>query len=193
MGRGIAMVAAMKAVACRVFVVIGWLAMAGAAPAGRVVTNLDAGRRFSPGDRASAREAGFDDSGWRLLDVPHDWAFEAKFDPGGAQTDKGGCKPGGIGWYRKSFDLQRRPLRVAEESRFRLAFRYAMEDPDGGRPMKLLVNGKLVEQIEFKNTGSWDGDWKVVAVVARLGSGANRIRLETAGESGPNLDEVKVE
>ena len=59
--------------------------------------------------------------------------------------------------------------------------------------MKLLVNGKLVETIRFKNTGSWDSDWKVMEVIARLGSGANRIRLQTAGQSGPNLDEVQVE
>ena len=95
-----------------------------------------------------------------------------------------GSKEGHVEWYQEN---------DGSPGKFRLGFRYAMEDPDGGRPMKLLVNGKLVEEIEFKNTGSWDTDWKVIEVIARLGSGANRIRLETVGQSGPNLDEVKVE
>ena len=85
--------------------VIGWLVLAGVATAGRVMTSLDADWRFALGDHPAANVAGFDDSAWRWVDVPHDWAFEAEFDPDGAQTDKGGYKPGGIGCYRKSFDV----------------------------------------------------------------------------------------
>jgi len=47
----------------------------------------------------------FDDAGWRVLDIPHDWSVEgpfAKENPGGAS---GGYLPEGIGCYRKHFIL----------------------------------------------------------------------------------------
>jgi beta-galactosidase len=62
--------------------------------------------------------ATFDDRAWRLLDLPHDWAVEAPFDPKGSTSH--GFKAIGrnfpersIGWYRKTFavpaaDLGRR-------------------------------------------------------------------------------------
>ena len=45
----------------------------------------------------------FDDSGWRTLDVPHDWAIEGDFDEHNPSGTGGGALPGGIGWYRKTF------------------------------------------------------------------------------------------
>ena len=59
----------------------------------------------------------FDDSGWRPLDLPHDWAIELPFvnDEGGEGDSKlrsHGYKPLGrrypetsIGWYRRLFDV----------------------------------------------------------------------------------------
>jgi len=44
----------------------------------------------------------FDDSGWRLLDLPHDWGIEGPFRqeyPG----DTGKLPWWGVGWYRKHF------------------------------------------------------------------------------------------
>jgi len=32
--------------------------------------------RFHAGDCAGAESTGFDDAGWRTLDVPHDWSIE---------------------------------------------------------------------------------------------------------------------
>ena len=54
-------------------------------------------------------KSNFDDSGWRALDLPHDWAVELPFDKSGV-SDHGykalGQKWGtNIGWYRRSFDL----------------------------------------------------------------------------------------
>ena len=46
----------------------------------------------------------FDDSGWRMLDVPHDWGIEGPFRddlPG----DTGKLPWKGIGWYRKHFNV----------------------------------------------------------------------------------------
>jgi len=71
----------------------------------REVHDFDAGWKFHLGDAPKAEASAFDDAAWRTLDVPHDWAFEADYSPDGAQRDRGGYKPGGIGWYRKTFEL----------------------------------------------------------------------------------------
>lgn len=47
----------------------------------------------------------FDDSGWRTLNVPHDWSIEGEFSKDNPASPGGGALPGGIGWYRKSFTL----------------------------------------------------------------------------------------
>ena len=47
-------------------------------------------------------QPGFDDSGWRKLDLPHDWGIEGPFKqeyPG----DTGKLPWWGVGWYRKHF------------------------------------------------------------------------------------------
>ena len=40
---------------------------------------------------------------WRVLDLPHDWSIEAPLSP--TLSSCTGYLPGGIGWYRKSLDL----------------------------------------------------------------------------------------
>ena len=62
-------------------------------------------------------KAGFDDSKWRPLDLPHDWAVELPFvhddaGSGDSQLRSHGYKPLGrrypetsVGWYRREFDI----------------------------------------------------------------------------------------
>lgn len=59
--------------------------------------------RFHLGEAADAGMMGYDDRGWRQVTVPHDWAVEHPFDT--AHASGTGYLPGGIGWYRKSFQL----------------------------------------------------------------------------------------
>lgn len=54
-------------------------------------------------DSAGMAAPGYDDSRWRLLDVPHDWAIEGDFHAGNPSGAGGGALSGGIGWYRKHF------------------------------------------------------------------------------------------
>lgn len=61
--------------------------------------------RFNLGDSEDFKNPGFDDSGWRILNVPHDWSIEGKFSRENPATPGGGALPGGIGWYRKTFDV----------------------------------------------------------------------------------------
>ena len=63
------------------------------------------GWRFHLGEVAGAEAPGFDDSAWRTLDLPHDWAIEGDFSQDNPSGTGGGALPGGIGWYRKTFDV----------------------------------------------------------------------------------------
>ena len=66
---------------------------------------FNAGWRFHLGEVAGAEQAAFDDSQWRALSLPHDWAVEGDFSIDNPSGTGGGALPGGIGWYRKSFDV----------------------------------------------------------------------------------------
>ena len=69
--------------------------------------NFDKGWRFLLADSVQMAKADYDDSWWRRLDVPHDWAREGDFYAGNPSGAGGGALPGGIGWYRKHFTLSR--------------------------------------------------------------------------------------
>jgi len=71
----------------------------------RTRINFNSDWKFSKGDFDKAYTADFDESGWRDLDLPHDWGIEGPF------TQEVGFKGGylpypGVGWYRKSFTVQ---------------------------------------------------------------------------------------
>ena len=61
--------------------------------------------RFFLGDVKNGESPLFDDSQWRMLDLPHDWSIEGKFSPDNPAGVGGGALPGGIGWYRKTFTV----------------------------------------------------------------------------------------
>ena len=67
--------------------------------------NFDKDWRFLLGDSAQMAKAEYNDSWWRRLDVPHDWAIEGDFYVGNPSGASGGALPGGIGWYRKHFTI----------------------------------------------------------------------------------------
>lgn len=72
---------------------------------------FDSSWLFTLADSAQMSQTSYDDSKWRLLDLPHDWAIEGDFSAGNPSGAGGGALPGGIGWYRKHFrlsDLQSR-------------------------------------------------------------------------------------
>ncbi|THU40170.1 glycoside hydrolase family 2 protein [Niastella caeni] len=58
---------------------------------------------FALNDHPGAERPEFDDSKWRLLDVPHDFSIEHAFDSAYATGAGGGYAHSGIGWYRKHF------------------------------------------------------------------------------------------
>ena len=58
---------------------------------------------FSLSDDSLSASVSYDDSKWRQLDLPHDWSIEGQLSPSLASCT--GYLPGGIGWYRKHFQL----------------------------------------------------------------------------------------
>ena len=70
---------------------------------------LNAAWRFNRGETPGAESPGFDDSKWKLVDLPHDWSIEEPpgSRPGTSPHEKGtpegtavGHLRGGVGWYR---------------------------------------------------------------------------------------------
>ncbi|WPV01944.1 glycoside hydrolase family 2 TIM barrel-domain containing protein [Mucilaginibacter sp. cycad4] len=78
--------------------------------------SFDYGWRFKKDTLKGIEAVGFDDSGWRNLNLPHDWSIEdlPGQQPGSVQgpftkssigKSATGFTEGGTGWYRKTFKL----------------------------------------------------------------------------------------
>ena len=91
-------------------VLIILLALCSTGLSAREVLNFNKDWKFCLNIEAHENPAApeFDDSGWRTLDVPHDWAIEGDFDEHNPSGTGGGALPGGIGWYRKTFKVSKK-------------------------------------------------------------------------------------
>ena len=105
--------------------------------------DANVGWRFIRGEHAGAEAPGFDDSAWRVLDLPHDWSIETDGATDAAQgphdptTPEGpavGYLRGGIGWYR--FHLNTEPADARQG--LELILHGAQQECD------IWVNGKHV-------------------------------------------------
>ena len=74
-----------------------------ATPQARQRINANLHWRFIIGDPTGAESPSFDDSGWRTVDLPHDWSIERVPEEKNPTGSSGGYFRSGIGWYRKSF------------------------------------------------------------------------------------------
>jgi beta-galactosidase len=98
---------------------------------------LKSGWKFAKGDIPNAMETDFDDSQWKDISIPHDWAIDGPFDPNGdGNTAKLPWK--GVGWYRSRISFPKSD----EGKRVYLLFDGVMAFPE------VYVNGKLA--------GRWD-------------------------------------
>lgn len=90
---------------------------------------FDADWRFMRGEIAGAEAAGFDDSTWREIHLPHDWSVEdlpdqapasvvGPFDKHAIGKTATGFTVGGEGWYRKRFRVDSYPA----DARIEIAF-----------------------------------------------------------------------
>ncbi|RZL33713.1 MAG: glycoside hydrolase family 2 protein [Rubrivivax sp.] len=81
----------------------GWLFHQGEVPGMAIRGHGDSYNAVKAGNALGAAGTNFDDSGWRRLDLPHDWAVEGPFDK--TENLSHGYRPRGIGWYRRYFQL----------------------------------------------------------------------------------------
>jgi beta-galactosidase len=75
------------------------------ANAQRLVQDFNKNWKFFLGEDSMAMQTNYQDAKWRTLNLPHDWSIELPFDEKAPATSQGGALPGGIGWYRKVFNI----------------------------------------------------------------------------------------
>ncbi|MDE3171596.1 MAG: glycoside hydrolase family 2, partial [Gemmatimonadota bacterium] len=140
------------------------------AAAQRERLSMDPGWRFTPGDPAGAQRPGFNDGGWRRVDLPHDWSVEGTPERNAPAGGRGAYLPTGIGWYRKEF-------RVPAHARGRevwLQFDGIYENAD------VWVNGAHVGRRPYGYTSvSYD-------VTKDLESGVNVVAVRVDNSAQPN-------
>ena len=78
---------------------LGWLFHLGDVPFPVVSGHQTSYLNAKAGSATGAAAPIYDDTDWRELDLPHDWASEAPFDPKANIAQ--GYRPRGIGWYRR--------------------------------------------------------------------------------------------
>jgi beta-galactosidase len=105
--------------------------------AARQVVNFNSDWKFAKGEQKGAQAVDFNDSSWKAVRLPHDWAIAGPFNPD--EDGYAGKLPWwGQGWYRKSFKLDK----ADAGKRVYFDFDGVMAFP------KVYVNGQLA--------GEWD-------------------------------------
>ncbi len=119
----------------------GWRFMFGNSndPAKDLDFGMDQGDFAKTGDFKFAK-VGYDDSKWRVLNLPHDWAVELPF-VWDTELQSHGFKPLGrrypdtsVGWYRREFDIP-----ASDQGR-----RIAVEFDGAFRDVLVFVNGCFI-------------------------------------------------
>lgn len=123
----------------------------------------------NPGGDHPYVQTGFDDSGWRAVTLPHDWAIEGPFLETGPYGGMGRLPSWGIGWYRRTIDI------AAGD-----AGKSIFLDVDGAMSYATVwLNGRLV--------GGWPygyNSWRLdLTPYVRTGANQLAIRLDNPPES----------
>lgn len=105
-------------------------------------TNFNDSWLFFNDKAEGAEKIDFDDSAWRKLNLPHDWAIEGPFNEK-YNARCGGLPFHGTGWYRKDFKIPS----SAQGKIVRIEFEGAMYDAH------VWVNGQLVGNRPFGYIG----------------------------------------
>lgn len=138
----------------------------------RRVIDFNKGWRFCLGDAASWKEPVFNDKTWRLLNLPHDWSIEGRFDSTHPAGNAGGALPGGTGWYRKTFYLGQ----VTAENNIRIEFDGVYRDAE------VWINGHYLGKWPYGYT-SFDDD---LTPYIHTGAKKNVIAVKVDNSRQPN-------
>ncbi|TCN59527.1 glycoside hydrolase family 2 protein [Flavobacterium circumlabens] len=81
----------------------GWRFHLGDIPFPEVKGHLESYFNAKAGKAGGAAATDYDDTNWRILNLPHDWAIEGRIDSTANLAQ--GYRKRGIGWYRRSFKI----------------------------------------------------------------------------------------
>jgi len=81
----------------------GWMFHEGDIPFPVITGHQPSYDNAKAGSSSGAASPEYDDSSWKQVDLPHDWAVEQPFDPKANIAE--GYRERGMGWYRKYFRL----------------------------------------------------------------------------------------
>jgi beta-galactosidase len=134
----------------------------------------DPARRFvrpdgNPGGDLSYVQSDFDDSGWRRVNLPHDWAIEGPFTSSGG-GGMGRLPSAGVAWYRRKLHIP---------------------TSDGGKSILLEVDGAMSYATVWLNgklVGGWPygyASWRVDLTPYVVPGGNNQfaIRMDNPPDS----------
>jgi beta-galactosidase len=86
---------------------------------------IDNDWKFHKGElTAEASENSYDDSEWRIVNLPHDWSIEGAPSADEPSGNDGGYRPTGKGWYRKTIDIAKTDAVKTGESENKRWFLY---------------------------------------------------------------------
>jgi beta-galactosidase len=107
--------------------------------------------KFHKGGALGAEEITFDDSQWRVVNLPHDWSIEdlpgtnSPFSINAISQVNGGFTTGGTGWYRKTFTVSEK----LRNKQFILVFEGVYMNAD------VWLNGEFLGNHPYGYTSFW--------------------------------------
>lgn len=145
----------------------GWLFHEGDIPIGPATTHEETYLRAKAGNARGAAAIDYDDSEWRSVTLPHDWASFQPFVESANPSQ--GYRPRGIGWYRRSFRLD-----PAARGRY-LELQF-----DGiATNATIWVNGSVVAH----NWSGYNSVYVDITPFARFGAQANVVAIRVDADA----------
>ncbi len=140
----------------------GWLFHEGEIPFPVISGHQDSYDSAKAGSSSGAASPEFDDSTWKTVNLPHDWAVEQPFDPKANSAE--GYRDRGMGWYRKYFQL----------------------DPaDHGKHLELQLDGVATHctiwvngVLSARNWSGYNSIYVDITPIARYGKDLNIIAIQ---------------
>lgn len=145
----------------------GWLFHEGDIPVPPATTHEETYRRSKAGNAVGAAAMDYDDSDWRAVTLPHDWASFQPFVESANPSQ--GYRPRGIGWYRRTFRLDP----AARGQYLELQF-------DGiATNAAIWINGSVVD----RNWSGYNSIYADITPFARYGDQVNVVAIRVDADA----------
>jgi beta-galactosidase len=145
----------------------GWLFHQGDIVQPPIVGHEESYSNAKAGSAGGAAGNEYDDSDWRHLDLPHDWAVEGPFDPKANVAQ--GYRPRGIGWYRRYLQVDPSERGKHFELQFDAIATHAT----------VWVNGNVVS----RNWSGYNASYIDITPFLRYGDAMNTIAIRVDAEA----------